>query len=81
MLLQTILNRLQRQPSFAYRRARFRGAAASLALEVAIEPRANGRPVCSGCVHGARGETVVVPSVQRRSTAAIFWWTSRSPGG
>jgi transposase len=49
MLLQTILNRVQRHPSFVYRRAHLRDDAAGPVLEVAIEPRANGRPVCSGC--------------------------------
>jgi transposase len=49
MLLQTILNRIQRHHSFVYRRAQFRDGSAGLALDIAIEPRANGRPVCSGC--------------------------------
>jgi transposase len=49
MQLQTILNRVQRHKSFVYRAAAFRDGDAGLALDVTIEPRANGRPVCSGC--------------------------------
>jgi len=49
MQLQTILNRVQRHPSFVYGAACFRDGDEGLALDVAIEPRANGRPVCSGC--------------------------------
>ena len=49
MQVQTILNRVQRHRSFVYREARFRDGSDGLALDVTIEPRANGRPVCSGC--------------------------------
>jgi transposase len=49
MQVQTILNRVQRHKSFVYRQARFRDSDAGLAIDVAVEPRANGRPVCSGC--------------------------------
>ena len=49
MQVQTILNHVQRHRSFVYREARFRDGSEGLALDVAIEPRANGRPVCSGC--------------------------------
>jgi transposase len=50
MQLQVILNRVERYKSFVYRHVRFReGSDASLALEVVVEPRANGRPICSGC--------------------------------
>ena len=49
MQLQTILNRVQRHKSFVYRRARFRDGGDGLALDVTVEPRANGQPVCSGC--------------------------------
>ena len=49
MQVQTILNRVQRHKSFVYRQARFRDGDAGLALDVAVEPRANGRPICSGC--------------------------------
>jgi len=49
MQLQTILNRVQRHKSFVYRQARFRDGDPGLALDVTVAPRANGRPVCSGC--------------------------------
>lgn len=49
MQVQTILNRVQRHPSFVYRQARFRAGEAGLALDVTVAPRANGKPVCSGC--------------------------------
>ena len=48
MQLQTILNRLERHKSFVYGAVRFAGPGRS-ALEVAVQARANGRPVCSGC--------------------------------
>jgi transposase len=47
--LQTILNRVQRHKSFVYGRAQFREAHGVLTLEVTIEARGNGRPLCSGC--------------------------------
>jgi transposase len=49
MQLQTILNRVQRHKSFVYRAAHFGDGDTGLALDVTVEPRANGRPVCSGC--------------------------------
>src|SRR6266567_4621560 len=49
MQLQTILNRVQRHKSFVYGPVRFREGDQGLALDVTIEPRANGRPICSGC--------------------------------
>jgi transposase len=49
MQLQTILNRVQRHQSFVYRQARFRDGGDGPALDVQVEPRANGRPICSGC--------------------------------
>jgi transposase len=55
MQVQTILNRVQRHKSFVYRQARFRDSDAGLALDVAVEPRANGQPVCSGCGHKRPG--------------------------
>lgn len=49
MQLQTILNRVERHKSFVYKHVRFDEHAADLRLQVEIEPRANGRPICSGC--------------------------------
>jgi transposase len=55
MQLQTILNRVQRHKSFVYRQARFHDGDTGLALEVTVEPRANGQPLCSGCGHKRPG--------------------------
>lgn len=49
MQLQTILQRVQRHKSFVYRKARLRDSDSGLSLDVTIEPRANGKPICSGC--------------------------------
>jgi transposase len=49
MQLQTILNRVQRHKSLVYGRAQFREEDKQLALDVTIESRVNGRPICSGC--------------------------------
>jgi transposase len=45
--LKTILNHVERHKSFVYREARF--ADDKTAIEIPIEPRANGRAICSGC--------------------------------
>ena len=55
MHLKTILNRLQRHKSFVYGAARFLDRTAGPALEVEVQPRANGRPLCSGCGRSAPG--------------------------
>lgn len=57
MLLQTILNRVERHPSFVYAKARFADGATDgedrnggcRALEVEVRERANSRPICSSC--------------------------------
>jgi transposase len=49
MLLQTILNRVQRHKSFLYKKAVLVENKADLALEVEIQPRSNSRAICSGC--------------------------------
>jgi len=49
MQLQTILNRIQRHPSFVYGQGRLRQTGKGLALDVAIVPRAKSKPVCSSC--------------------------------
>lgn len=55
MQLKTILNRVEPFKSFVYESARFVRAAGGLEIEVSIAPRANGRPVCSGCRRVAPG--------------------------
>jgi len=49
MQLKTILNRVERYKSFVYGDPRWADDAGRLTIEVPIEPRANSRPVCSGC--------------------------------
>ena len=49
MLLKTILNRVAPQKSFVYGKIGMASEGGRLTLEVAIEPRRNSRPICSGC--------------------------------
>lgn len=51
MQLKTILNRIEPCKSFVYTKAQMIDADQELAIEVTIEPRVNGRPICSGCRH------------------------------
>jgi transposase len=51
--IQTILNRVEKFKSFVYGEARLEERGDGPALVVAIEPRRNSRPFCSGC--GRRG--------------------------
>jgi transposase len=49
MQLKTILNRVEKHKSFVYGDATLGGTAKKPTLEIAVEPRANGQPTCSGC--------------------------------
>jgi transposase len=49
MHLKTILNRVAPHKSFVYGKVRWVEDAARPTLEVELHPRANGRPICSGC--------------------------------
>jgi transposase len=49
MQLKSILNRVQRYKSFVYGKAQWVENAARPTIEIRIEPRANSRPICSGC--------------------------------
>jgi transposase len=49
MQLKTILNRIEHFKSFVYTQAQMIDEDGNLSIEVTIEPRANGRPICSGC--------------------------------
>jgi transposase len=49
MLLKTILNHVAPQKSFVYGKIGMASEGGRLTLEVAIEPRRNSRPICSGC--------------------------------
>ncbi len=49
MQLKSILNRVERYKSFVYGKVQWVEDAARPTIEVRIEPRANGRAICSGC--------------------------------
>jgi transposase len=49
MQLKTILNRVQKHGSFVYKSTQLFEDDDELRIEIAIEPRANGNPECSGC--------------------------------
>lgn len=49
MQLETILNHVEKNKSFVYRDARWAAQSGPPRLEVTILPRANSRPICSGC--------------------------------
>ena len=49
MQLKTILNRVEPFKSFVYTQIKMIDDDDRPQIEIAIEPRANGRPICSGC--------------------------------
>src|SRR6267142_87572 len=49
MQLKTILNRVERYKSFVYGEPHWASDVLRPTIEVPIEPRANGHPICSGC--------------------------------
>lgn len=49
MQLKTILNRVTHYKSFVFGKVCWRETDELLALEIEMQPRANGRPICSGC--------------------------------
>ena len=55
MQLKTILNRVERYKSFVYGTPRWIDEGENSAIEVPIEPRANGRAICSVCRQPAPG--------------------------
>jgi transposase len=55
MLLKTILNRAEPHQSFVYSRVRLIDSGSGPTLEIDIQPRANSRPICSGCGHKGSG--------------------------
>jgi transposase len=55
MLLKTILNRIEHYKSFVYGKVRMLEEEGELAIEVEVQARTNGRPICSGCGHPAAG--------------------------
>jgi transposase len=55
MQLQTILNRVTNYKPFVFGRISFSEDPEHLTLQVEMESRKNGRPVCSGCGKRRRG--------------------------
>ena len=53
MHLKTILNRVTDYKSFVFGKTAWREDAPAPTIEVEVKPRANGRPVCSGCGEAA----------------------------
>ena len=53
--LKTILNHVERHKSFVYQEPRWADSDSKTMIEIPIEPRANGRAICSGCGHAAPG--------------------------
>ena len=49
MHLKTIFNRVTNYKSFVVEKVNFTENSEQLVLEVTMRPRANGRPICSGC--------------------------------
>ena len=55
MQLKTILNFVEPYKSFVYKKVRWADATTKTEIEILIEPRANGRPICSKCGQQAPG--------------------------
>jgi len=53
--LKTILNHVERHKSFVYQEARWADPKTKSTIEIPIQPRANSRPICSGCGKPAPG--------------------------
>jgi transposase len=70
MLLKTILNRVGPFKSFVYGKARWVEGAARPTIEVEIEARKNGRPICSGCGKAGPGYDRLLP---RRFEFVPLW--------
>jgi transposase len=70
MQLQTILNRVQKFKSFVYAKARLVTVRGEAALEVEIQPRANGRALCSSCGLASPGYDRLAP---RRFEFVPLW--------
>ena len=71
MQLKTILNRVEHCKSFVYGPDRLvEDATGRLTLEVTIQPRRNGRPICSGCQRARPGYDRLLP---RRFEFVPLW--------
>jgi len=69
MQLKTILNRIEKHPSFVYGQPKFEEGAESIVIP--LSPRAKSRPVCSGC--GRRGGIYDTASLPRRFQFVPIW--------
>ena len=71
MQLKTILNRVEHCKSFVYSSDRLvEDASGRLTIEVTVEPRSNGRPICSGCQRVRPGYDRLAP---RRFEFVPLW--------
>lgn len=70
MQIKTILNRVQKHQSFIYTDIELKEKNNQLELEVAIRPRSNSRPLCSGCGSKCSGYDIL-PG--RRFEFIPFW--------
>lgn len=71
MQVQTILNMVQRHKSFVYEKSCVVEGKSGPALEVEIRPRANSKPICSGC--GQAGAGYDRDKDQRRFQFVPLW--------
>ena len=55
MQLKTILNHVEPYKSFVYKKIRWSDPQSQTAIEILIEPRANGHAICSQCGDRAPG--------------------------
>jgi len=70
MRVQTILNRVKKQPGFVYGAVRLGQARGTLVIEVDIRPRANRRLTCAGCAQPGPGYDTLAP---RRFEFVPLW--------
>jgi transposase len=71
MLIQTILNLLEKYSSFIYDKCELTGEPNNYTLLVNILPRKNGRPVCSKC--GCKGSTYDHQPIPRHFDYVPLW--------
>ncbi|MCP3996704.1 MAG: transposase family protein, partial [bacterium] len=68
--VKSILNRVYKFPSFVYTDVVRCGEGDEMSLEVHLQPRANGRPICSGCDRPGPGYDTLKP---RRFEFVPLW--------
>ena len=70
MLINSILNQVQRHSCFVYGAAHWRQFRGRTVLEIQIQPRRASRPICSGCGQRGPGYDVLA---QRRFEIVPLW--------